>query len=126
MHVSTKIRQFRDIDLGPHEAQIKQMLIDEDPGPSAKYGVGLQKLKEDYAHQILLSNTGRDRFEGHTCYKMVFGGYAWLVMVTGHKLPEEMEPLFIAETGQAYIHEVSVRDVGFMVDAARQLPIGHI
>lgn len=119
----SNLREFERITLGPHAEKIKEMLVDEDPGPTEKYGVGMQKITDNYSKGILLSQTNKVRFDGHVGYRMVFGGYAWLIIVTNHKLSENMEHIFINESGQAYIHCVSARDIGFLMDAAGKFPL---
>lgn len=122
MSVSSSSSQFSDIDLGPHEENIRLMLLNEDPGPYEQYGVGLNQLKEDEAGKIMLSIGMKLRFDSHVYYRMVFGGYAWFVLVSSHKLPPDMNLLLINEKGSVLTKPVSVRQVGFLLDVADSLP----
>lgn len=78
---------FNDVRLGPHEDRIRQMLLARDPGPAWLYPVmGLVLIKPDARTIVqMITMPLADRFEGHRCYTMAYGGVHWWTAVASHK-----------------------------------------
>jgi len=100
---------FTQVSLGPHEEIIRSMLYDENPGKPAAYGCLMMTMPHtEVLHQILVSPVRvSPRPFGHTAYKFMTGNITWLFFVTSHTINNQVQDLFLQETGSLKIYLAS-------------------
>lgn len=95
---------FKDVSLGSHEELLRQALLADDPGHFSKYGCAMFALAhEGVVMRNLMLQPKRVRFSGLGGYRFVFGGLAWIYVVSSHKPSTEIEHGFLCEDGRAVI-----------------------
>ncbi len=94
-------KAFIQVQLGPHEEKIQQMLDEENPGEVSDYGCLMSIILEtELLHKVLQSPTRFEKkFFGHTAYKFPIGNLTWVFVVSSHKVPLHMQELFLQKTG---------------------------
>lgn len=97
---------FENIDLGPHEEKIRDMIINENPGGKSDYPciilIPLMKGKA-MPHDIIHLPEALGKFEGHRQYRFIFGGCFWIYLVSSHTSMFSFEKLFLDESGKLLI-----------------------
>ena len=81
---------FREVNLGPHEEQIRRMLLEEDPGQGWQYPI-LCSAVEGSGGKVLDELVGpahRIKLYGHWGYFFTFGGAQWFYIVSSRPAPE--------------------------------------
>lgn len=95
----------------------------DDPGPSERYGVFIAPLvrenRED--QKDLIVQPTRSRFEGHLCYRFVFGGLIWVFVVSNHAAPKLFRGAFLNEKGEMLMLVTDVSEVRFLMNAFRDI-----
>lgn len=94
--------EFADVNLGPHEERIRNMLHRGVPGRSDLYGCVMFQLAEEETKQWILSPT-KTRFHGYPAYRFMFFGLIWIYIVCSHSVPLLMRRAFLQEDGSLYI-----------------------
>lgn len=112
--IADDLKRAQSCSLGRHEDNIRQMLLNEAPGPKEKYGVMLRKIKECMGDELMLADAIKQRMEGHNCYYMVFGGFAWYVLVTSHKLNSTIRLALLNESGLALVNLITLKEIGIL------------
>lgn len=116
-------RLFSEVNLGPHQEEIRRRLQSDDPGPNDRYGVSLSPLvrgEKEAAHDLIVQPT-RSRVEGHLCYRFVFGGLIWVFVVSNHSAPKVFRHAFVQEGGELIMLPTEVSDATFIVNAFRDI-----
>ena len=82
--VSTK-SIFENIDLGPHEYNIKELILEDDPGSKNRYTFFGKYLvhKGDLFDSFILQPL-KTRLESHRAFIFFFGGVQWHYLVSSH------------------------------------------
>ena len=113
---------FKLVSLGPHEEFLRRLLIDENPGPSLKYGCVMCGIVHEGAMQRdLVMQPERVRFSGLNGYRFVFAGLAWIYVVASHKSENNIERAFLTEAGETVILMKQLKDFGDLVQMGRSL-----
>ncbi len=113
---------FKDVSLGPHEEPLRLALLDEDPGPSERYGcIMCAVLHEGKIQQDLVLQPERVRFSGLSGYRFVFGGLVWIYVVSGHRSSTGIERGFLQEDGRAVVPMKELGDFGDLIQMGRKL-----
>jgi len=100
----SRLTFFKQVALGLHEEALREMLINGDPGPSAKYACIIDGVIYDDIPQFgLIIEPSFTRFEGHGCYRFLFGGFGWVFFVSSHSLPPEVTRRVLNEEGKMII-----------------------
>ena len=101
------------VSLGPHEDRIRDLLLEENLGRD-DYRIWGRVIAYSPSNKVahhLVTTPARVRFRGLNAYQMVFGGVAWLVVLsTGQTLP--IDPLCFRQSGR--LHLVRTRPEGVM------------
>ncbi|HRK61848.1 MAG TPA: hypothetical protein PLY88_04780 [Candidatus Omnitrophota bacterium] len=85
---------FEKVDLGSHEAKLRDLLIRGDPGSSEQFSVIVSKF--DYDSSLVPQlNPQRSRYDGLNCYKIYFYGYMSILKVDSRKYFETLNPYVI-------------------------------
>ncbi len=93
---------FAQVQLGPHEDIIRQMLIAGDPGDPLQYGCYLIAIHPDpkVSMDALILSPEALRVEDHRCYRFVMGGCLWIYVVSGHSDQIRHKDLFMNKSGE--------------------------
>ena len=84
----SKLPNFRDVDLGPHEDVIREMILNEDPGNPKMYPcimityLNYKKLPHQLIGQPILSREG-----GAYTYFFLIGGVLYIYLISQHNIP---------------------------------------
>jgi hypothetical protein len=78
---------FKTVSVGTkHENILKQKLLSQNPGEPDDYGCYLFCITSEGGYAVgFIASVDSFRIQGHRCYRFVFGGFAWLYVVSGHK-----------------------------------------
>ena len=113
---------FKDVSLGPHEEPLRRALLDEDPGPSGRYGCVMCAMVHEGAIQPdLVLQPERIRLSGLSGYRFVFGGLVWIYVVSSHRSIAGVERGFLLEDGRAIILMRQLGDFDDLVQMGRIL-----
>jgi len=92
---------FRCVTLGPHQARLREMLINKNPGHSDEYGCLITPLlpEPDIDVRQLLFQPFRTRTEGHNGCLLCFRGFALNFFISRHALRPGVASSFLNENG---------------------------
>jgi hypothetical protein len=108
--VST-LPDFSTIKLGEkHEAILRKMILENNPGRQHEYAVLLLAARKDpLIRDILLhhiSILGTCKVEGHTAYRFIIGGFMWCLFVSSHLKGTLVDQYCsLKENGELWIYE---------------------
>jgi len=81
------LEEFRDVKLGPHEDNIRLMLLAGDPGPADRYrlrGFLIVRPGTRTVMRTMIGVPAPGKVAGHWVYAMIYGGCFWNVVVSRH------------------------------------------
>ena len=102
--------EFRAAQLGPHEDKFRGLLLAEDPGPPDVYPVCGGLLVEPSTQEIrdeLVFEPLRFRQHGLWCYRLVFAGASWTVLIPRHKQVPGLREHCLNEEGELRLPAMS-------------------
>ncbi len=113
----SSIEMFDQVKLGPHEEPLKRMLQTEDPGNPDQYPVLLARVVSEGEPQtnMILPPTWA-RFEDHKAYRFIFGGFAWIFIVSNHRLPRSVRHFALCDAGTMRVLTSEIDDMPFLRD----------
>ena len=81
---------FSSVSLGPHEARLRRLLLDRNPGRSAQYPVLGCAIVHHKTNQCVPVITRPQKVKIGAChaYGMIYGGVKWWVGVSSHPILE--------------------------------------
>jgi hypothetical protein len=113
---------FDQVKLGPHENILRNMILDDEPGAEGVYPFILSPiLHENTLQEALIVKPTWTRLGGHYAYRFVFGGIAWVFVVSGHKAPIEIINASISENGEFTMLPWNLSDMKFIIHMAQEL-----
>lgn len=122
----SELPEYATVRLGPHEEQIRRMILDGDPGASDHYpifaGLIVDPETRELWDQVILSPL-RTRVGPHWACRMVFGGASWTVITSSHQ-PRTLQDHFLSESGDLRFTVVTWTEfakVTGLVETARRL-----
>lgn len=97
----SSLPQFAKVALGPHEENIRLMIMNNNPGSFTEYGCFLVLTPSYFSFvskMMMLSQP--TRFANHRCYVFLLGGLTWVFFVSSHTetLPYR-DKLFLRQDG---------------------------
>jgi len=119
---------FAQVNLGPHEEKVRQMLDEENPGTSSQYGcIMIVMLNTELLHKIIVGPiVVKPKPFGHTVYKFTTGNIEWLFFVTNHAIKKQVQEFFLQETGVLKIWLASNEDErDTLVNIAKNFKVFH-
>ena len=91
--------EFHRINLGPHAERLREMLFEECPGESHQYPAILMSLPRSLdqimREFIFPPESLPKKIDGHTGYRVAFGGLFWLFVVSNHPVDLRDLDLFL-------------------------------
>lgn len=116
------LQMFEEVKLGPHEEMLRQMIHTEDPGRPYQYPFMLAPLVHEGEVQTdLIMQPTWTRAEGHYGYRFVFGGLAWVFLVSSHKPPFVISNAAISEEGKTIMLISDIEKIPFITNFVREL-----
>jgi hypothetical protein len=118
----SSVPTFSDVDLGPHESKLRQMIQAESPGQVHEYPVFAFALIDSSGapNRQILAPPFRARFEGHTVYQTIFGGCMWTYGVTRHVSPM-LRKVALQPNGFLWIIPERWESTAYMQDVSKLL-----
>jgi hypothetical protein len=81
----SRLLQFSNVKLGPHEEKLRSLIEKDDPGAPVDYGC-LIIITPSYfdltSRMMMLAQ--ETRFGGHRCYMFLMAGLTWVFFVSSH------------------------------------------
>ncbi len=117
-------KMFKNIELGPHESIIREMILSNKPGSEIKYCCVMVAIKSGSdAMGGFIDQPERRRIDGHVVYRFIFGSIAWIYFVTSHNVPKIIRNVILSEGGTVRMAIRDIKDIncirGFAYDAHR-------
>jgi len=95
---------FKEVQLGPYEDQIRQMILNNDPGEQMQFPcliITYLNLK-DYPKN-LVAQPSRIRKNGGTVYRFLIGGMIYIYYITKSTIPKWLADIAINPNGEMKI-----------------------
>lgn len=113
---------FSQVKLGPHGEKLRNMILEENPGAPENYPFMMALIThEDEVQTDLIVQPSWSRLEGHYSYRFVFGGIAWVYLVSSHKTPNIISQATLSKAGVTTMLISEVSNMPFIVDFANEL-----
>lgn len=113
---------FAQVSLGPHEEKLRKMMLNENAGEPGDYPFMMALVThKDVVQTDLIVQPSWSRLEGHYSYRFVFGGIAWLYLVSSHKTPNIIAQATLSRAGKTTVLVSEVSNMPFIVDFANEL-----
>lgn len=83
----SSLLSFAAVSLGPHEEQVRKLILARDPGPSTKYPLFGYAVIHHKTNGLvpIISQAERSSYQGHHCYGMIYGGVHWWFSFSSHR-----------------------------------------
>jgi len=119
----SSLKDFDEVELGPHQEFIRQMLLDENPGRYYEYGCLQVAVLTDESKVMdgLIMPPVCIRLHGFRYYRFTFGGIIWIYVVSNHNYQFRWKELFLSEEGKVTIQKRNVRDIKYIMDFGSQV-----
>jgi len=113
---------FGQVKLGPHEEKLRIMILNDEPGTEHQYPFILSPIiHENEVQEALIVAPTWTRLEKHYAYRFVFGGIAWVFLVSGHKAPNFVINASINRKGELTMLPWELSNMKFITDMAQEL-----
>lgn len=114
---------FGDVNLGPHEEKIRQMLLSEIPGKDYEYGCMQFAIIMDNNKIAdgLIMPPALFRVDGFRLCRFMFGGLIWVYVISSHNNGYRWKEFFLLQSGRLTIHKKMFEDVKFLMDLSFDL-----
>lgn len=86
---------FKRIKLGPYQDEIKEMILNGDPGTPEKYPVVIAKFREPNMTAFL--DPHNDKFDGINFYRFYMTGFVIYIKVDKRETPQFLKDFYIRE-----------------------------
>ncbi len=118
----SKLPFFKNISLGSHEENVRSMLFSDNPGETNDYGSIMFGLKANGAVLAdIMTPPIKTKLDGHSTYRFIFGGFAWVYLVSSHKKPPLMAKTFLQTSGDAYVLVKDAHEIEDIQNFGREL-----
>jgi len=113
---------FEKVKLGPHEELLRRMILSGDAGKPERYPFVLVIIiHENQVQGDLIVEPIKTRSNGHYAYIFVFGGLAWVFLVSKHKPPSVIANVAISEEGKTIMLINSLKQIPFIINFMHEL-----
>ena len=113
----SRLSTFNAVSLGPHEENLRTLIINDDPGRVGQYGfLSIIPFLDGELIPDLILQPGRIKCDGHIIYRMVIGGLLFMFMVSSHRVAPEIEQAFIQPDGTWLMHGTEVKNIPFLYE----------
>lgn len=113
---------FDQVSLGPHEEILRRMILAADAGKRDKYPFVLAPVvHEEKLQTDLIMQPTWTRADGHYGYRFVFGGLAWIFLVSSHPPPHLLANAAVSEKGRTVMLISDIGNMPFITEFAQEL-----
>jgi hypothetical protein len=113
---------FRQVSLGPHEPKLRSMILNSDPGKEDAYPFIMTPIiHSGELQEALIVMPTWTRVGTNFAYRFVFGGYGWVIIVSGNGAPSEFVGASINRKNELTMLSWELSDMRFLVDMAQEL-----
>ena len=113
---------FTQVNLGPHEEVIRQMIHNEEPGEIEAYPFMLSPVVfENEVQTDLIIQPSWARLQGLYSYRFVFGGIVWVYVVSSQKPPDILLEATLSLEGRMTMLEKDITTFPFIMDFISEL-----
>jgi hypothetical protein len=118
----SRLPAFAQVDLGPHEPRLRQMLSLGDPGPASEYGCVMSAAMHGRELlQGLVVPPTHATVDGQKAYRFVFGGLIFVYLVSSSQPPQVLTPAFAQPDGTALLRKQQVTEMKYLMSAFQEL-----
>lgn len=113
---------FQEVNLGSHEARIRQLLLSADPGYDWEYPIlALAVLNgRGEVERRLISRPISGQHEGHIAYGQIYGGAMWWILVSPQRNHTFCQA-GLQPTGSITMLAEPMNEIGVIQDASKAL-----
>lgn len=112
---------FARVKLGPHENRIREMLLNEVTVEEHAYPFVLMPLMHNgEIVESLIAPPEKTKVGNQHAYFFIFGGLAWVFIVSNHMAPKDVLGASISKAGQLTMLPTQIKDMKHLVSYARQ------
>ena len=113
---------FSQVALGPHEDNIRQMLLANEPGPANLYGCLMFALMndEELVTALVVPPTWA-RLLGHKAYRFVFGGIVFVYVVSSTPVPTFVSENFVQKDGKVIVRLQQMNEMRYLIDTIAKM-----
>lgn len=116
--ISSKI-EYEHVKLGPHENKIKELLLNDDPGPKNRYTFfGTYLTHKGKVLDGIIMQPLPSKLESHKIYVFFFGGVQWNYFVSNHTPTEYLDILYTGK--ELFLAGEKLTENKFISDFAQQ------
>ena len=113
---------FGQVTLGFHEEILRKMVLNGEPGEAHEYPFILSPiLHEGEVLEALIVQPTKARLSDHRVYRFVFGGLAWMFVVSSHRVPSVVTSASISNSGMLTMLPWELADMKFITHIAQEL-----
>ena len=100
---------FQEVSLGPHEKNIRRMLLENEPGDQMKYPCLIMTYRSlDKFPNDVVAQPSKARVNGGYVYKFLISGMVYIYYISKHIIPNQFKDCAINRKGELkMIHLVS-------------------
>ena len=119
--VSTN-KAYSQVELGKHEERLRLLLLSESPGRQDEYPFVLMPvMHEGDVLESLIVSPEKTRVADNIAYLFVFGGIAWIFIVSSHKPPQVVLDAALSPSGCLTMLPKQLKDMKYIVNTAQKL-----
>ena len=98
---------YGQVALGSHEAKLRRLLLDQDPGGELEYPICGQAVVHHQTRRIVQAITQPEllTINSHRYYAMAYGGVEWWIKVSSHR-HKAFERLFLRPDGTLFLSPI--------------------
>jgi len=112
---------FSNVSLGVHQERLRRMLLADDPGEPWQYGSLLFTIHLDGTPiPDLMVQPTLAKLDIHKIYRFVFGGMAWMTLVTSQKPAGYILENLLQENGHYLMRAKNIRQMNYLASAIQE------
>ncbi|MGM9480791.1 hypothetical protein ACS5PN_06330 [Roseateles sp. NT4] len=113
---------FSQVQLGPHAERLRKMLLSSDPGPPDQYGCLIfMVMNEQTLVEGLVVPPTWARLHQHKAYRFVFGGLAFLYLVTSQPVQRFIAEHFLQTSGSAVVRLQQIQEMKYLIKTINEI-----
>jgi hypothetical protein len=118
----SSLQPFSQVNLGSHEARLRTMILNQDPGGAADYGCIMATLMNGNSLMTdLIVPPTWARLSGHMAYRFVFGGMVFIFVVSSHPPHGSIVDAFAQPDGTALVKLQQLSEMHYLVETVAKL-----
>lgn len=121
MGVASEHAMWKNVDLGPYEEPIRQMVHSKNPGEPWQYGFLciVPRFNGEILEDLILEPV-RERSDWGRFYQLVLGGFVYFFHVSRQRLPKQMSKWLIRKDGSWVLPLKDASEIPFIIEEAKR------